>query len=403
MPFVDSRFDIFGQPLGDTACVIQDALSAIRTHLDMEVAYFSEFVDGRTIFRRVDAPGLEHLIKAGDSQSLDDVYCNHILEGRLPELIPDTSQFPLAVSMPITQAVPIGAHASIPIRRADGTPYGMFCCLSPRPNLSLNTRDLDVLRMFADIAAKQVNTELEQNRSKREIYARIVSVIDERAFAIAYQPIYDLSSDAVVSYEALSRFSALPYRSPDQWFHDAALVGLGVDLELAAISAALDAFERLPDGVSLSINASPETIVSGELPTLIDPRVADRTIVEVTEHAKVADYEVLHSALAPLKAAGLRVAIDDAGAGYSGLQHIIQLAPDIIKLDMSLTRGIDRDPALRALVTAMVYYAMETGAIVVAEGIELPSEMQALRRLGVHRGQGYLLGKPGPLAVPLAA
>jgi len=403
MPSVDSSFDIFGQPIGGDTCVIQEALSAIRTHLDMEVAYFSEFVDGRTIFRRVDAPGLEHLIKEGDSQSLDDVYCNHILEGRLPELIPDTSQFPLAVSMPITQAVPIGSHASIPIRRADGTPYGMFCCLSPRPNLSLNTRDLDVLRMFADIAAKQVNTELEQNRSKREIYARIASVIDERAFAIAYQPIYDLSTDAVVSYEALSRFSALPYRSPDQWFHDAALVGLGVDLELAAISAALDAFDTLPDGVSLSINASPEAIVSGELSNRIDPRFVHRTIVEVTEHAKVADYDALHNALAPLKAAGLRVAIDDAGAGYSGLQHIIQLAPDIIKLDMSLTRGIDRDPALRALVTAMMYYARETGAIVVAEGIEMASEMQALRRLGVHRGQGYLLGKPGPLAVPLAA
>jgi len=403
MPFVDSSFDIFGQPIGGDTCVIQEALSAIRTHLDMEVAYFSEFVDGRTIFRRVDAPGLEHLIKEGDSQSLDDVYCNHILEGRLPELIPDTSQFPLAVSMPITQAVPIGSHASIPIRRADGTPYGMFCCLSPRPNLSLNTRDLDVLRMFADIAAKQVNTELEQNRSKREIYARIASVIDERAFAIAYQPIYDLSTDAVVSYEALSRFSSLPYRSPDQWFNDAAMVGLGVDLELAAISAALDAFDTLPDGVSLSINASPEAIVSGELATRIDPRFVHRTIVEVTEHAKVADYDALHNALAPLKAAGLRVAIDDAGAGYSGLQHIIQLAPDIIKLDMSLTRGIDRDPALRALVTAMMYYARETGAIVVAEGIEMASEMQALRRLGVHRGQGYLLGKPGPLAVPLAA
>ena len=403
MPFVDSSFDLFGQPIGGDTCVILEALSAIRTHLDMEVAYFSEFVDGRTIFRRVDAPGLEHLIKEGDSQSLDDVYCNHILEERLPELIPDTSQFPLAVSMPITQAVPIGSHASIPIRRADGTPYGMFCCLSPRPNLSLNTRDLDVLRMFADIAAKQVNTELEHNRSKREIYARIASVIDERAFAIAYQPIYDLSTDAVVSYEALSRFSALPYRSPDQWFNDAAMVGLGVDLELAAISAALDAFDTLPDGVSLSINASPEAIVSGELSNRIDPRFVHRTIVEVTEHAKVADYDALHNALAPLKAAGLRVAIDDAGAGYSGLQHIIQLAPDIIKLDMSLTRGIDRDPALRALVTAMMYYARETGAIVVAEGIEMASEMQALRRLGVHRGQGYLLGKPGPLAVPLAA
>ena len=96
--------------------IIQDALVAIRNHLGMEVAYFSEFSQGRTIFRRVDAPGLEHLIKVGDSHSLNDVYCNHILEGRLPELIPDTSQIPLTWEMPITAAVPIGSHISIPIR-----------------------------------------------------------------------------------------------------------------------------------------------------------------------------------------------------------------------------------------------------------------------------------------------
>lgn len=392
------EFDIFGQPLGQESCVIQDALVAIRTHLDMEVAYFSEFVDGRSVFRRVDAPGLEHLIKAGDSQSLDDVYCNHILEGRLPELIPDTSLLPLAVSLPITHAVPIGSHASIPIRRADGTPYGMFCCLSPRPNPSLNGRDLDILRLFADIAAKQVRAELEQTRSARETRGLIEQVIADRAFAIAYQPIVSLSSQDIVSYEALSRFSASPYRTPDRWFHDAESVGLGVELELAAIGAALHAFDALPDDCSLSVNASPAAIVSGQLMDLITPDIRSRIILEVTEHAKVEDYGALHAALAPLKVTGVRVAIDDAGAGYSGLQHIIALAPEFIKLDMSLTRGIDADPALRALVAAMMFYARETGALVVAEGIETAEELHTLRRLGVDRGQGYLIGKPGPIA-----
>lgn len=184
----------------------------------MEVAYFSEFVDGQSVFRRVDAPGLEHLIKPGDSRSLDDVYCNHILAGRLPGLIPDTAQEPLAVAMPITGAVPIGSHASLPIRLRDGTPFGMFCCLSPRPNPTLNPRDLETMRVFADLAARQVNAELDRRRARRDRRAAIHAVIDAGAFAFLYQPILDLCGGGIVAYEALCRFTPQPYRSPDQWF-----------------------------------------------------------------------------------------------------------------------------------------------------------------------------------------
>lgn len=180
-----------GAAAGD---VIQDALVAIRNHLGMEVAYFSEFSAGRTIFRRVDAPGLEHLIKVGDSHSLDDVYCNHILEGRLPEMIPDTSQVRLAWDMPITAAVPIGSHISIPIRLLDGSPYGMFCCLSPRPIRSLNERDLATMRVFAGLAARQVNTGLRQRRSAQQTHDGISAVITVEDYEIVFQPIFDLRS-----------------------------------------------------------------------------------------------------------------------------------------------------------------------------------------------------------------
>ncbi len=389
--------DIFGQSIGDSSCVIQDALHAIRTHLDMEVAYLSEFVDGRSVFRRVDAPGLEHLIQPGDSMSLDDVYCNHILEGRLPELIPDTATLPFAMSIPITRSLPIGSHASIPIRLADGTPYGMFCCLSPRANPSLNGRDLDMMRVFAGIAAKQVNSDLQHTLTSREARTSVERIIADRAFSIAYQPIFDLASGDLVSFEALCRFNALPYQTPDKWFLAAERVGLGVELELAAISMAVEAFESLPSHLSLSVNASPEAAASPALIGALQECNLNRTVLEITEHARVKDYVVLHSALAPLKSAGLKVAIDDAGAGYSGLQHIVQLAPEIIKLDMSLTQRIDSDPARRALASAMTFFARDTNAVVVAEGIETVSEMQVLRQLGVDRGQGYLLGKPMPL------
>lgn len=139
------------------ATMIDRVLQSVRQHLGMEVAYVSEFVGNDSVYRAVDAPGLEALIKPGDRRSLDDVYCRHILAGRLPELIPDTSAIPLAAAMPITQAVPIGAHVSVPLKLSDGSVYGMFCCLSPSTNRTLNDRDLQVMRAFADIAAQQID------------------------------------------------------------------------------------------------------------------------------------------------------------------------------------------------------------------------------------------------------
>jgi EAL domain-containing protein (putative c-di-GMP-specific phosphodiesterase class I) len=375
--------------------VMQDALVAIRNHLGMEIAYISEFVDGRSVFRRVDAPGLEHLIKPGDSQSLDDVYCTHILEGRLPELIPDTSLEPFAAAMPITRAVPIGSHVSLPIRLADGTPYGMFCCLSPRPMPTLNARDLDTMKIFAGLAAKQVNAELNQQLAAREIRDTIEAVIAGSEFRVVFQPIFDLARMEIVAYEALCRFAPEPYRSPDLWFADAAKVGLGIDLELAVIEAALARFQGAPAGVRLSVNASPETVLCGRLRDVLAAGAPERTILELTEHARVADYDALSGALAPIRALGVEIAVDDAGAGYSSLQHIIQLRADLIKMDMSITRQVDTDPARRALASAILFYARETGASVVAEGVETEGELQVLRTLGINKGQGYLLGRPG--------
>jgi hypothetical protein len=151
-------------PESGNTSAIQVALRSIRTHLGMEVAYVSEFVGERTVFRQVDAPGLEDLIKVGDSHSLDDVYCRHILDGRLPNLMADTNAVAFAAAMPITRAVPIGKHMSIPLRLADGEVYGMFCCLGPHADTSLNDRDLNTMRVFADFPAHEVQREVEAKR-----------------------------------------------------------------------------------------------------------------------------------------------------------------------------------------------------------------------------------------------
>lgn len=376
--------------------LLQNALSTVRKHLGMEVAYLSEFVDGKSVFRRVDAPGLEALIKPGDSQSLEDVYCNHILEGRLPEMIPDTAEEPICQSLPITKAVPIGSHMSIPIRLANGRPYGMFCCLSPSPNKTLNPRDLDTMRVFADLAARQVNADLEEKIHRAEKQTRVSDVLNRKAFSIAYQPIVDLAVMAPAGFEALCRFAAEPYRTPDIWFGEAADAGLSVEMELAAIEMAVSVVPELNKHQYISVNASPDTVASKPFLKAFSKLPLDRIVLEITEHAQVRDYDVLMTTIDTLRRQGMRLAVDDAGAGHSSLQHIVQLKPDLVKLDISLTRNVDADIARRALVGALMVYSKETNAQIVAEGIETKEELEALRRLGVNKGQGYYLGRPAP-------
>lgn len=374
------------------------ALVTIREHLGMEVAYLSEFVGNDSVFRAVDAPGLEELAHVGRKLSLDDVYCRHIIEGRLPELIPDTSANAFAKALPITDAVPIGSHMSLPIARPDGSTYGMFCCLSSKPNRSLNERDMKTMRMFAEIVTDHVHQDFDENRALRDKRLRIEKMLETQAFKPVYQPIWDMLREAPIGFEALCRFEGDPYRTPDIWFNEASDVGLAIDLELAAITKALDAWAVVPDPYYLSINTSPQTAMSEGLADLLSAMPMERLLLEITEHAPVDDYQALGDALAPLRDRGLRLAVDDAGAGYSSLQHIVRLRPDVIKLDMSLTRDIDTDQALRSLANALIHFSRETGATIIAEGIETEGEQAMLKTLGVSAGQGYYLGRPASLA-----
>jgi EAL domain-containing protein (putative c-di-GMP-specific phosphodiesterase class I) len=373
---------------------IRQALRAVRSHLGLQVAYVSKFAGNETVFREVDAPGLEHLVKPGDSRSLDDVYCRHILEGRLPQLIPDTSAEPLAMSMPITKAASIGAHVSVPILLPDGRPYGMFCCLGFEADKSLNQRDLQTMKAFAEIASFEINRELEAERGLQEKRARINGAIDENELSIAFQPIWDVEAMRPAGFECLARFSATPYRSPDKWFVEAAEVGMGPMLERDAIQRALKAIHRFPSDIYLGVNASPAVILDGQFVEAFGEAPLERLIVEITEHSTVDNYAELLTALRPLRERGLRLAVDDAGAGYSSLRHILNMQPDFIKLDIALTRDIDLDPARKALARALVGFAQDTGSRIIAEGVERRSELEALRSIGVKKVQGYLLGRP---------
>lgn len=233
--------------------------------------------------------------------------------------------------------------------------------------------------------------------------ARVQTVLEQKAYTSVFQPIVDLRTGDVDGVEALTRFTAEPVRSPDVWFAEASAVGRGDDLELAAIRSAVRALKELPPGAFLSLNASPAVAVADVLLEALDGAPAERLVLEVTEHAQVDDYGALAESLTSLREAGVRLAVDDAGAGFASLQHILRLNPDIIKLDISLTRDIDQDPVRRALASSLVTFADEVGATLTAEGIERWAELDTLRELGVAHGQGYYLARPGPLPFPDAA
>ncbi|MGB3203158.1 MAG: EAL domain-containing protein [Nodosilinea sp.] len=377
--------------------VVIDALRAIRLHLDMEVAFVSEFSEGRRRFRYVDSSSDSLPIVVGDSDPLEESYCQRVVDGRLPQLIQDASKLPAALEIAATTALPVGAHISIPLRLDDGRIYGTFCCFSTRPNLSLGDRDLSIMQLFADFTARQIRRKLATAQANREMAERVTSVLAAKAFNLVYQPIVHLSTRQIMGFEALTRFWPRPIRSPSVWFAEATEVGRSEQLEMAAIAQALKGITVIPDDIYLAINVSPDHILNGAIAHVLQDMPLHRIVLEVTEHVAIPDYSQFQERLTPLRDRGLRLAVDDAGAGYASFLHILQLNPDIIKLDISLIRNVDTDPTRRALTAALVGFAQQTHSSLIAEGVETPSELTTLQQLQVNMAQGYLLGHPLPL------
>lgn len=237
-----------------------------------------------------------------------------------------------------------------------------------------------------------------ESRERMESTRRAVhEVLDRDLVEMVFQPVVDLGDGRVVGVEALARFRTAERRPPDEWFAAAASVGLQTELEVAAISAALRRLPDLPPTVLLNVNVSPRVAMTDAFAACVAGVPSGRLVVELTEHVPVDDYEPLVHCLAGFRAAGILIAVDDAGAGYAGLQHLVSLCPEVLKLDRELTLEIDHDPARRAMAASMVHFAEEIGAVLVAEGIETQGALDTLRDLGIALGQGYHLARPGLL------
>ena len=374
---------------------IERILSLARAALDMDMALLGAF-DGDFVVEAVAGDNEWFDLEVGMRLPVEQTYCRRMTQGELPHLIHDAAGDERTADLPLTREAGIGAYIGAPIRLWDGTLYGTLCCLSRSAEPSLNDRDVRFLRVLAEIVADQVDREQLESEKRRLEWSRIRAILDSDHMDIEFQPIFDLLDCRIVSLEALARFWTEPMRPPSAWFAEATEVGLGVELELAAIRAALLRLDDFPPDVAIALNVSPATALDPQFcEALLD--VAERVVIEITEHAQVDDYDTLRDALAPLRERGAQLAIDDVGAGFANLRHILRLAPDIVKLDLSLTQEIARDPAREALASSLVGFAGGVGASIVAEGISSDEDLALLRTLGVDYGQGFHLARPSSL------
>ena len=380
---------------------IADLLVTAKKSLDLSVAFLSR-LDGTTQHLEVVETSVPVLVQEGAKVRQDTSFCQAILDGRLPAVIPDVTRYPEAMKLPSARIPRIRSYVSTPVHLSDGRLYGTFCAFGFRSDKELGKRDEALMRVLASAAAVIVEPEVRDQERRTEIEGRLDPVVADGGPVVLLQPIVDLATGGRVGAEALSRFPAEWGRTPDVVFAEAHSVGMGHDLELQALERAAEHLDRV--GGYVAMNVSPATVLTPASGELLGRLPLERVVLELTEHDEVEDYDLLLATLAPFRAAGLRLAIDDVGAGFSSLRHIVVTSPDVIKLDRSIAAGVADDHVLATLVGSLVTFAHGSGARVVAEGVETADDAAALLALGVDYGQGWHFGRPGPpeaLAVPM--
>jgi EAL domain-containing protein (putative c-di-GMP-specific phosphodiesterase class I)/FixJ family two-component response regulator len=248
---------------------------------------------------------------------------------------------------------------------------------------------------YAALAGAIVGPDLLARQREVDLRRTIEAIVRRNQFKPVFQPIVELESGRILGHEALTRFA--DGERPERRFADAEAIGLGVDLEIACLGAALEHGRALPGDGWLSLNVSPEVVLASDVLREVVGQADQPIVLEITEHLPVDDYGTFRAAIDSI-GNDIRFAIDDAGAGFSSFRHIVELKPDFVKLDIGLVRAIDTDPVRQALVSGMDYFALKTNCTLIAEGIETSAEKDTLHSLAVELGQGFLLGRPEGIA-----
>jgi EAL domain-containing protein (putative c-di-GMP-specific phosphodiesterase class I) len=377
---------------------VERLLWLVRSHLDAEVAWVSAFADGQQVIHAASGEVAAMNIPVGEGTDLQGSYCTRVVAGTLPPIIADARRHPVTRDLPVTRELRIGSYIGVPWHGPGGAEAGMLCCVSRNPDPSLDGEAVRFMTLIAELISDHMGSPLAQQRQAVHHATQTVrTVLDQRAIQMVFQPVVKLADGVTVAYEALARFNPDIFASPDRAFAAATQSGLGTDLELLAVQRALERLPDLPDETWLCVNLSADALLTAAASDILLAHAGNHLVIEVTEHTQIDDYAKLRHALKDLRSAGLKLSIDDAGAGFASLNHILQLRPDIIKLDISLVRDIDTDPARAALARSLVSFAADTDAELIAEGIETAAERSRLAELGLSYGQGFHLARPADL------
>jgi EAL domain-containing protein (putative c-di-GMP-specific phosphodiesterase class I) len=375
----------------DTDLKVAELLRTAKNSLGLSLTFLTR-LDGEVQHLEVVESSIP-FFHDGQQQPQATSLCQAILDGKLPSVIPNIAKIPEAKRLPAARFPRIRSYISVPVSLSDGTLYGTFCAAGFTADNDLTKRDKALMEVLASAAATIIEPGVQERRRDSAIRSRLQPIFDAGGPRIVLQPIVALADGVRVGAEALSRFPAEWVQAPDEVFADAALIGDGLELEMLAVRRAADVFV----GVSgyLSINFSAHTLLDVRCQELLNSLPLERIVLELSEHDPVSDYRVLLDALAPLRRNGLRLAIDDVGAGFASLRHILLTSPDVIKLDRSIVAGASDDPILRRLVHSLTDFGHDAGASVVAEGVETRDDAVALRDAGVDYGQGWHFARPG--------
>lgn len=380
-------------PDADAREEIGAMLEALRVRLDMDVAFVSRQIgSSHRFFTHVAARGPTPLA-SGDHSANENSLCWLVIEGKLPERVTDTSLYENAACLPVVDQLNVRSHFSVPLRRRDGRVHGSLCCFSYRPRPDIDDHDMQMLRSLAMIISEQIESRIEREERCEDAAQEIERLIIDDALTIVHQPIYDLSDWHLIGHECLMRQKAQPQRSPLDLLQRARAAGRTLELELHAARKALATLDSSHPEHFVAINVSPATLSSPALLALIPEGSETRLVIELNQQETALQQTPVKEAIKVLKSRAW-VAVKGTSASLEGLQALLDLGPDILKLDRDFLGGLAADPALRALIMALVQIAGDTGVTLIAQGVETREDLQALRELGVRYAQGFILGKP---------
>lgn len=297
----------------DYASVLQRVVTAAHHHLRLDAVYISELTPGIETYRAVAGDAAAFGVHVGDTATRETALCELVVTGQLPALVRDTRADGGIAGLPVATVAGVRAYIGVPLVYSDGTVHGMICGLGRSPDASLDDRDVRFMAMLAELLVDR----LDERRESDRLRSSINELIANGQLDIAAQPIVDLRDGHCLGVEALSRFRP-PFGAPDATFAAATAVGLGLDLERLAVQRAWDLLPYLRADQFVTVNLSPSSALTlARRAQMRSDLPLSQVVVEITEHSAIESYTDLRNELKPLRQAGLRVAVDDAGAGYA--------------------------------------------------------------------------------------